>query len=201
MSAVVYIEGGGDGDRNLERLFRRSWTKFFRAAGLEGRMPRVVRGGGRNRTFDLFATAIQNPHPRRVPLLLVDSEEAMAVGRSVWQHLRERDQWNRPRGARDDQMFLMVQVMETWLLADRAALGRYFRAPFRQNAIPEWPALEDVSKRDILEALARATAPCTRPYDKGTVSFELLATVDPTRVEAACPHAGALLDNLRGIDT
>ena len=110
MSAVVYIEGGGDGNRNLERLFRRSWTTFFRAAGLEGRMPRVVRGGGRNRTFDLFATAIQNPHPGRVPLLLVDSEAAVAVGHSAWQHVHERDIWNRPRGARDDQVFLMVQV-------------------------------------------------------------------------------------------
>ena len=95
----------------------------------------------------------------------------------------------------------MVQVMETWLLADRAALRRYFGAPFRENALPQWPALENVSKRDVSEALARATAACTRPYDKGTVSFELLAIVDPARVKAACPHAATLLDNLRGADT
>ena len=163
-------------------------------------MPRVVRGGGRNRTFDLFATAIQNPHPGRVPLLLVDSEAAVAVGHSAWQHVHERDIWNRPRGARDDQVFLMVQVMETWVLADRAALGQYFGAPFRQNAIPQWPALEGVSKQDVLEALARATAACTRPYAKGAVSFELLAMIDPALVAAACPHAAALLDNLRALD-
>ena len=163
-------------------------------------MPRVVRGSGRNRTFDLFATAIQNPHPGRVPLLLVDSEEALAAGHSVWQHLHERDHWNRPRDARDDQMFLMVQVMETWLLADRAALGQYFGAPFRPNAIPQWPALEDVSKQDVLGALARATAGCARPYDKGAVSFELLAMIDPALVEATCPRAAALLDDLRAVN-
>ena len=160
-------------------------------------MPRVVRGGGRNRTFDLFATAIQNPRPGRVPLLLVDSEAEVADEHSAWQHLHERDDWDRPRGARDDQAFLMVQVMETWLLADRAALGQYFGAPFRENALRQWPALEDVSKQDVLDALARATAACTRPYAKGEVSFELLATLDPDLVEAACPRAAALLNHLR----
>ena len=160
-------------------------------------MPRVVRGGGRNRTFDLFATAIQNPRPGRVPLLLVDSEAAVAVGHPAWQHLHERDDWDRPRSARDDQVFLMVQVMETWLLADRTALRHYFGAPFRENALPQWPALEDVSKRDVLEALARATAACRRPYAKGEVSFELLAIVEPALVAAACPYAAALLDCLR----
>ena len=94
----------------------------------------------------------------------------------------------------------MVQVMETWLLADRAALGRYFGAPFRENALSQWPALENVSKRDVLEALARATAACTRPYAKGQASFELLTMIDPALVEAACPHAAALLGNLRAID-
>ena len=160
-------------------------------------MPRVVRGGGRERTFDLFATAIRNPRPGRVPLLLVDSEAGVADEHSAWQHLHERDDWARPRDARDDQVFLMVQVMETWLLADRAALGQYFGAPFRESALRQWPALEDVSKQDVLEALARATAACTQPYAKGETSFELLATLDPALVETACPHAAALLNHLR----
>lgn len=197
MRAVVFIEGGGDKDQKLERLFRRSWTTFFKAAGLEGHMPKVVRGGPRHRTLDLFAREVGNPSQRRVPLLLVDSETAVAVGHSVWQHLHERDEWNRPPDARDDQMFLMVQAMDTWLLADRAALRRYFGACFRENALPQWPALEVVPKPDVLAALARATAACKRPYDKGKISFELLAMIDPALVEGACPHAAALLDRLR----
>ena len=91
----------------------------------------------------------------------------------------------------------MVQVMETWLLADRTALAEYFGAPFRENAIPQWPVLEDVSKQDVLRALARATAACPRPYAKGKISFELLAMIDPALVEGACPHATALLNCLR----
>lgn len=197
MSAVIYIEGGGDRDENLARVFRRSWTKFFAAAGLEGRMPRVVRGGGRARTFDLFRTAIRRPRPGQVPLLLVDSEAALAPGDSAWQHLDARDGWERPEGAHDGQVFLMVQVMESWFLADRNAIGRYFGARFRENALRQWPNLEDVSKRDVLDALVRATAGCPRPYAKGEISFGLLECIDPARVETECSHAKTLLDRLR----
>lgn len=197
MSAVIYIEGGGNRDENLARLFRRAWTRFFEGAGLAGRMPRVVRGGGRARTFDLFQTAVGNPRPGRIPILLVDSETEVPAGQSVWQHLHARDGWERPHGARDDQGFLMVQVMETWLLADRDALRRYFGARFRGNALPQWPDLEDVARRDVLDALDRATAACQPPYAKGTVSFELLERIDPAQVETECPHAGVLLNCLR----
>jgi len=91
----------------------------------------------------------------------------------------------------------MVQVMETWFLADRHALQKYFGAGFRQNAIRDWPALENVPKTTVLKALDRATASCGRRYAKGRVSFELLARIDPARVEAACPHARVFLDRLR----
>ena len=193
MSATIYIEGGGTGE-NLESLFRRSWAKFFAAAGLRGHLPKVVRGGGRNRTFDLFARAIKHPNPKRVPLLLVDSEDFVKTGHSVWQHLQANDNWIRPLNVGDDQAFLMVQAMETWFLADRNSLQRYFGAKFKENALRQWPQLEAVPKAMVFDALERAT---DKGYVKGKVSFELLAQIDPALVEAACPHAKALLDRLR----
>ena len=194
MSVIIYIEGGGDNDQNLERLFRRSWATFFAAAGLQGHQPRVVRGGGRNRTFNLFAKEIKLPDPNRVPFLLVDSENPVAAGHSVWQHLQANDNWNRPLNAGDDQAFLMVQAMETWFIADRNSLQRYFGAKFNENAFRQWPQLEAVPKATVFDALERAT---NKGYAKGKVSFALLAQIDPALVEAACPHAKALLDRLR----
>ena len=197
MSAVIYIEGGGDRNENLERLFRRAWTKFFTAADIDGRLPRVVRGGSRSRTFDLFRKAVANSDPDRVPLLLVDSEEAVQEGRSPWQHLNARDNWSPPDGAGDDRAFLMVQVMETWFLADREALRRHFGSRFRENALPQWPRLEDVPKASVLAALKDATFRCSPPFTKGKVSFQLLAEINPGLVETACPHAKCLLQRLR----
>ena len=203
VTAKLYIEGGGDSRQNrskdLEIRFREGWTNFLKAAGLSGHMPKPVRGGGRDQTFDRFATAVADSRPNIVPLLLVDSEDPVKAGHSVWQHLQARDGWNQPEGAGDDQGFLMVQAMETWFLADRASLRRCFGARFLKNAIPQWPQLQDVPKATVLDALERATARCRKSYAKGRVSFELLAQVDPACVEGACPHAKMLLERLRAM--
>ena len=197
MTATLYVEGGGDG-RSLRGRFREGWHKFLRSAGVDGRV-KIVRGGGREQTFRRFATAVASAGGGGAALLLVDSEGPVAAGHTVWRHLAARDGWTRPGGAGDDQAFLMVQVMETWFLADRDALRAYFGDGFRAKAIQAWPDLEDVPKTTVFKALDRATAACRRSYAKGRVSFGLLARIDPARVEAACPHARALLDRLRAL--
>jgi hypothetical protein len=203
VTAKIYIEGGGEGQL-LDTLFRQGWTAFFRSAGLEGRMPRVVRGQGRARTIDLFVTAVRNPRPGELPLLLVDSEGPFEAD-TVWKHLeseasKSKKKWQRPVGAVNDQAFLMVQVMETWFLADRDLLRRYFGSSLRENALPAWPSLEGVPKEDVLDALRSATAARSFPYSKGKVSFKLLAELNPQKVEAACPNARRLLDRLRNLE-
>lgn len=198
MSVKLYIEGGGHGQL-LDTLFRQGWTRFFEAAGLAGKMPGVVRGQGRKQTLDLFATAVAHPRGGTLPLLLVDSEGAVEETHSVWQHLKARDGWERPPGAAEDQAFLMVQVMETWFLADRDLLKRYFGKCLRETHLRQWPALEAVPKLTVFDALDKATAGCEKPYAKGKVSYELLGQLSPTRVEAASPHAKMLLDRLRAV--
>lgn len=198
MTAKIYAEGGGRGEY-IDSVFRQSWKAFFEAAGLRGRLASVVRGGSRNETFDKFKTAVASPNPGVIPLLLVDSEDAVDAGRTVWEHLRAHDRWKRPVGVNDDQAFLMVQVMETWFLADRPLLRHYFGAALRENQFRAWPDLESVPKATVLNSLQQATAGCARPYAKGKVSFELLARLDPRAVEASCPHASKLLDRLRNL--
>lgn len=198
VTTTLYIEGGGEG-RELGARFREGWNKFFESAGV-GSKAKIVRGGTRRQTFEKFATAIKAGLPNTIPLLLVDSEAPVAAGNTVWQHLSLNDKnWIRPIGAGVDQAFLMVQIMETWFLADRAVLRKYFGARFRENALRRWPNLENVPKSTVLNALASATASCSKRYSKGKVSFELLAQINPALVETACPHAKALLNRLRNL--
>jgi hypothetical protein len=195
----IYAEGGGEG-QIYDTLFRQGWSEFFRAAGLEHRMPSVVRGKGRGRTFDLFKTAVANRQPEELPVLLVDSEEPVQAEHTVWQHLKVRDDWDRPTDATDEQAYLMVQVMETWFIADREMLRDYFGPAFRENHLRQWPALENVPKETVFEALDQATAACgKRRYGKGKISYEMLARLNPARVEDECPHARELLAHLREI--
>lgn len=199
MSFIIYIEGGGDRNHHLETFFRRAWRSFFQKAGLGGSMPRIVRGGARNRTFELFSININNPAPDRIPLLLVDSESKVKKSHSVWEHLQTHDRWRKPSGTGDEHAFLMVQSMDTWLLADHAALQNYFGRGFRDNAIKQWSELEEVPKATVIEALRLATTNCSKPYAKGKVSFGLLQRINPSHVEAKCPHFKALLTRLRGL--
>ena len=197
VTAKLYIEGGGE-EKYLRISFREGWKEFFEKAGVGGKT-KIVRGGGREQTYKRFSTAVLNTIPGTVPFLLVDSEDAVALGRSTWHHLLDRDNWPRPNGAGDDQAFLMVQVMETWFLADREALQKYFGNKLKGQAFKTWPNLEDVPKQQVLNALKTATASCRKGYSKGEISFELLAQIDPVRVEDACPHAKALLERLRAV--
>ena len=190
----IFIEGGGTAS---DGVFTEGWRKFFVAAGLLGRMPRVVRGEGREQTFDKFKTALQRQSRDEVVILLVDSEGPVAAGHSTWQHLRSRDNWEQPQGAADDSAYIMVQVMETWFLADRDALRSFFGPQLNENHFSQWPNLEDVDKETVLNALERATSNCQKPYRKGRVSFGLLGRIDPQQVAVACPHANQLLTYLR----
>lgn len=198
VSARIYAEGGGDGEL-LHTLFRQAWHEFFQAAGIE-RMPRVIAGGGRSHTYDLFLTAMKTRKPDDLPLLLLDSEGPVRKDDTVWQHLKARDNWDKPNGAADDQAFLMVQVMESWFVADLKMLEEHFGASFRAHPLKAWPSLEDVPKETVLAALEKATDDCGKArYAKGKVSFRLLGKLNPDKVETACPHAKALLDRLRNL--
>ena len=197
VKAALYIEGGGKGKR-AGQIFRRGWSDFFRSAGLAGNLPSIVQGGSRNTTFARFTTALQNARADELPILLVDSEVPVDAGHSAWEHLRVKDGWQRPTAAADTPAFLMVQVMETWLLADRDALRKFFGQSFHENSLPAAQSnLESIPKANVLQSLEGATARCAKRYAKGTVSFEVLARINPDEVAARCPHAKAILDYLR----
>jgi len=193
----LYIEGGGD-SKVQDVRFREGWSTFFENAGLQGKMPATFRGGGRDQTFKAFCTAVRTRKENELPLLLVDSEEPIGEAQSEWQHLQNRDCWEQPQGAGDDDAYLMIQCMESWFVADRAALQRFFHNCWRDNALPQWANPESVPKQGLLQALENATADCgRRKYSKGEAGFKLLKEIDPELVEEKCPGAKRLLDRLR----
>ena len=194
----LFVEGGGPGEMP-DKTFRQAWRKFFEAAELAGKLPKVVRGESRNETFDKFKTAIQKRATDEVVLLLVDSEGPVVADHGAWQHLLNRDNWDQPDDAGYDSAYLMVQVMETWFLSDREALRRFFGRSLNETHFRQWQNLEAVPKDTVYNALEQATRTCQKQYRKGKVSFQLLSTINPDLVAQACPHAGGLLDYLRGL--
>ena len=158
MTAKLFVEGAGPTELQRARC-REAFAEFFKTAGIANR-PRVVACGGRGHAFNNFATAVRLNRPDELPLLLVDSEVELTNIDTPWKHLREHDGWIKPNGATDNQVFLMVQVMETWFLADQDALMRVFGSQCDCSAIPKWPKLEVVSKVDVLRSLMKCTHNC-----------------------------------------
>lgn len=195
VSVYLYVEGGGDRSIDNTRC-REGFRRLLENAGFIDRMPRIVAGGDRGATFDKFRTALRANAGDRAILLLVDSEEP--VTQTPWVHLHARDRWQRPANATDDQAQFMVTCMETWLMADRAALREFFGAALNANALLPLNNLEQRTRQNVQQSLEDATRPCgrDRQYKKGKRSYQALAASDPATLRQFLPHFARLIETL-----
>jgi len=132
-SIKIYVEGGGKGKHTPGKC-RKGFAEFFKKMVPDGRQPRVNACGPRNKTFKDFCTAIRQ-NPQNINILLVDSEGP--VNKKPWEHLKNRDNWNRPDEVTDDSVHLMVQCMESWFLADKDVLEKYYGQGFFAKCFAE----------------------------------------------------------------
>ena len=92
----------------------------------------------------------------------------------------------------------MVQLMESWFLADRPMLDTYYGHGFNVRRLPANPNIENISKPDVERGLHDATRGCRKgAYNKTTHATDLLNLLNPTAVYAACPNFARLVDFLR----
>ena len=201
VDAHLYVEGGGDHNKALRTACREGFRKLLERVGLSGRMPRIVACGTRRAAYDDFCMAKETS--TSLAVLLVDAE-APVTDKSPWAHVKARqgDGWDKPGTATDDHLHLMVQCMESWFLADRDAMRRFFGQGFRDNALPAPTAtLEAVGKADLYARLESATrnTKTKGAYGKGEHSFKLLATLDPALIRAASPSAERFFATIRRV--
>jgi hypothetical protein len=199
------VEGGGD-SAALRTACRQGFTQFITGAGI-ARKPRVVACGSRKDAYDSYCTAIANGDDA---VLLVDSEAPVVAeyqqGQDSewqpWQHLKHRpgDGWEKPEDATDTDCHLMVQCMESWLIADPVALKAFFGQGFRENQLPATAgSVEQIAKAQLYSGLANATKHCKTKaqYGKGEHSFKLLGKIDPSKVTAASLWASRFVSELK----
>lgn len=132
----------------------------------------------------------------RPAMLLVDAESPVTAS-GPWRHLRASDNWDQPDGATDDQCHLMVQIMESWFLADAGTMESYYGQGFRRQALPQNPNVEQVPKQHVLSGLDQATRQTPKGrYSKGKHAFDLLERIDPAKVRAASPYADRFISSI-----
>lgn len=193
MSAHLYIEGGESKEDQIR--CREGFRKLIGKIGEDEKtgelcfaagkkMPRLTACGGRNSAFDDFKTAHSHSKKGDYIAMLIDSEDPVADDEKTWDHLKTRDNWDRPEGAEDDQVLFMTTCMETWIVADRSALKEHYGHKLQENALPPLVDLEKRNRKEVHDKLTQATRDCSNAYAKGKRSFEVLGTLTPTALSS-----------------
>ena len=188
---VLYVEGGGDRREQQARL-REGFTQLLLKMGFKGHLPTIIACGGRQDAFKKFSTHLKANLPGR-PILLVDSESPLATSsihaNDPWAHVRLHDNFTSPSGARPDQICYMATSMETWVVADRAALQNKFPDCLDVSRLPSLHDLERQDRKVIFKKLADATGKCKNGgYHKGRSALGIIALLSPDSLRQHLPE-------------
>ncbi len=192
MEISIYFEGGGNSAETKAAL-RQGMSAFLKPLVDLARRRRcrwsITSCGGRDQARAAFTDALEK-EPGKCNVLLVDSEDKVeGLPRA---HLEQRDGWNL-QGAQEEQVHLMAQCMETWLVADPEALGEYYDQGFNAKALPRRTNLEEEPKPQIYAALEAATQQTQKgSYGKIRHASELLKRVSQEKAKTRCHHCDRL---------
>lgn len=192
----VYIEGGGN-QKDTKTYLRQGFSEFL------GRVIETIReqhirwkiklSGSRGEAYEDFSEALKS-RPDVFNVLLVDSEGP--VNDKPYKHLNDRDGWSLSE-EQNANCHLMVEMMESWFIADIGALIKFYRQGFNSHAIPRNPNVELISKAELEDALKRATIHTIKgEYHKIKHGSQILKLVDPSKVRSSAPHCDRLFTTL-----
>jgi Domain of unknown function (DUF4276) len=129
-------------------------------------------------------------HPRAWNVLLLDSEGAITESPA---DLCAK----KGLAGLSDRVFWMVQMMESWFLADPEKLKEYYGQDFKEDVLRGNPNVEQISKGDVKARLLAATRKTKAgKYHKTSHAPHLLSRIRPDLVKAAAPNCQRLFDAL-----
>jgi|SRR5215472_2913259 len=172
----IYFEG----DKQLRPGFRSFLKGIVDAARQKRCRPELVATGGT--PVEDFHTAWKS-HPNAWNVLLLDSDCSMEGELADLCRSKKLD----PKHT--EFVFWMVEVMESWFLADIDILKRYYGDGFQESALRGNPEVEKIRKDDVFSRLKKATKGTKRgEYHKTKHAPALLAAVDVSLVRSAAPN-------------
>jgi hypothetical protein len=143
----IYFEG----NKSLRSGFHTFFSELVDAARAQRCKFELISAGAKEEAVQDFKDALST-HSGAWNILLLDSDKPNAGDLSF--DLCRR---NRIDQRHADSVFWMVQIMESWFLADKDAVARYYGKEFRSQTLPQNPRVEEVSKGDIYTGLEAAT--------------------------------------------
>ena len=187
----IYIEG----DKKLLPGFRQFFDQFYnRGTRIDLAMcgPNVIAD---------FTSGVKK-FPGAINILLMDSEGPDGPG--LIQKVKTHDKWDSSTNNKvtDECLNFMVQVMESWFIADREALRNYYGNGLLENQLPANPNIEQIPKEDVLQRIETATSNTGKgKYHKTKHAPQILERIDPSKVQAVAPNCARFLNYLQSLVT
>lgn len=216
----IYVEGGSE-KSGLQAQLRVGFDGLLRDVKNAARKRRwkwdLVPCGGRDQAAAAFRHYWGQAKQGEIVVLLVDSEERipdesptpsdeinsacilrLAKDAEVRKsHVVNRDKWLLKEFPAP-HIHLMVQCMESWIVADPQALAIYYKQGFSEAALPNRSNLEAELKNDVISKLKKATKDTKKgEYAKIKHARDLLGLIDPRKVAARCPRFATFSDWLK----
>ena len=203
MSAVeIYMEGGGTGKgaADLRRGINEFLGELNAAVRSKGWHWNLVLCGSRHEAYDTFNRARDRARESEIIVLLVDAEAPVKASTTV-EHLQTQEDGLDFTGVPVEHVHLMVTTMETWIIADRTALKKYYGQGFHEKSLPLHENLEEVSKKAVADALDRATTKTKTKgrYHKIRHASQLFELIDPGEVRRRCRHCELFFSTLGAV--
>lgn len=167
-----------EGHPALKEGFRQFFGEVVSLARERRWHVQFIAGHGRGNTIRDYCDACES-HRLSWNVLLIDSEGP--DDGKLFQKL------GLP-AAKKDSVFWMVQLMESWFLADIQALKQHYGANVMKARLRGNPKIEEIPKADVIKRLRAAVRTPKRSYDKVEDTPRLLRLLDPAIVRAACPN-------------
>jgi hypothetical protein len=202
MEIKLYVEGGGKGSHKratikLQQGFDSFFSELKDAARAKKISFKIIPAGNTQSTYDDFIFSVKNS-PQSFNLLLVDSDGAVAENETARKFLQNKyKKWNL-QSVTDKQCHLMVQIMESWFLADVDALKNFYGTEFKESAIPKNKNVEIIAKETVEKSLATATVKTQKAeYHKIEHGTKILEIIDSKKVRKAAPHCERLFNIIK----
>jgi Domain of unknown function (DUF4276) len=196
----IFIEGGSKGqDRFSSQKLRIGFASFLSELVAEAREKKIRFNinicGSTDQTFRIFQSANKKAN-NSFPCFLVDSDKPLEADDTPKVFLQREKNWDF-ENIEDNQCHLMVQIMESWFLADVETLKSFYGQNFKHNAIPKQPNVEKIAKLEVENFLDKATNETSKgKYHKIRHGTELLGKIKTVKVKEKAEHCRRLFETI-----
>lgn len=184
VKVILFIEGESNtpnGD------LRQGFSKLLEQK-LKGKLPKIILGDGKTKAIDKFKN---NQLKGDLFLLLIDLDKPKKE--------KEADLLENKLVAQKDNVFYMIQEMESWFLSQPEILDTFYGIDNQRKKVsekmPEKKASDFVNPDEKLIELTKNTK--KGEYHKIRHGVELLKLLDATQLEKDFPDFKNLIDKMK----